>query len=34
LKANERAKELYESLGFETYHVDNIYFKMIYRYNK
>jgi len=34
LKANERAKELYESLGFETYMVDNIYYKMIYRHNK
>ena len=34
LKANEGAKELYESLGFETYQIDNIYFKMIYRYNK
>ena len=34
LKANERAKHLYESLGFETYMVDNIYFKMIYRLNK
>ncbi|MBL7129034.1 MAG: GNAT family N-acetyltransferase [Ignavibacteria bacterium] len=34
LKANERAKQLYESLGFETYMVDNIYYKMIYRHNK
>ncbi len=34
LRANERAMQLYESLGFETYMVDNIYFKMIYRHNK
>lgn len=32
LKANERAKQLYESLGFETYMVDNIYYKMIFRH--
>ena len=34
LKANERAMQLYKSLGFETYMVDNIYNKMIYRHNK
>jgi ribosomal protein S18 acetylase RimI-like enzyme len=34
LKANERAMLLYKRLGFETYEVDNIYFKMIYRHNK
>ena len=34
LKANERARQLYESMGFETYEVDNIYLKMIYRHNK
>ena len=34
LRSNGRVVQLYMKLGFKTYEVDNIYYKMIYRYKQ
>ena len=34
LRINKRAVKLYRKLGFEIYEEDNVYYKMIYRYER